>query len=337
MKILSTLSLCFIAVPLMATVNTGELRLKVVDSTGIGIKATVALSSEANQYFSEFTTDADGTAEIKTLPYGVYRLNVEKQGFSSISKTLEIRSAIPVERTLQLAIAPISTVVQVSGAGTLIDPNRPSSIMQIGSTQIEDRVASLPGRSVQDLVNSQSGRLYEGNAVLHPRGSEYQTQLVVDGIPLTDNRSPGFGPEIEADDLDSISIYTAGIPAEYGRKLGGVVELNTRHQAQAGLHGQLVLGGGSYDTLQSFGLLQDTWGKNTLSASASGSGTSHYLNPVVPAFATRAVDAPMPSSAIVLVAARRMAARLSPVFGRGMTAYSVCSSRNFTETIGSLR
>jgi hypothetical protein len=31
-----------------------------------------------------------------------------------------------------------------------------------------------------------------------------------------------------------------------------------------------------------------------------------------------AVDAPTPSSAIVLVAARRMAARLSPVFGRGM-------------------
>ena len=63
MKILSTFSQCFIAVPLMAQVNTSELRLKVIDSTEIGIiKATVALSSEANQYFSEFTTDTDGTA-----------------------------------------------------------------------------------------------------------------------------------------------------------------------------------------------------------------------------------------------------------------------------------
>jgi hypothetical protein len=282
MKIFCTFALCFIAAPLVAQVSTGELRLKVTDSTGLGLKATVALSSEANQYFRDFTTDADGTAEIKTLAYGVYRLNIEKQGFSPISSMLEIRSAIPVQRTLQLAIAPINTVVQVSDTGTLLDPNRPSSIMQIGSAQIADRVASLPGRSVQDLVNSQPGWLYEGNAVLHPRGSEYQTQLVVDGIPLTDNRSPGFGPEIEADDLDSVSIYTAGIPAEYGRKLGGVVELNTRSEPQAGLHGQVVLGGGSYDTLQSFGQLQDTWGKNTLSAGASGSGTSHYLNPVVP-------------------------------------------------------
>jgi hypothetical protein len=282
MKMLPIFSLCFIAVPLMAQVNTGELRLKVTDSTGLGLKATVALSSKASQYFSELTTDADGTARIKTLAYGVYRLDIEKRGFSSISNTLEIRSEIPVERTLQLAIAPVDTVIQVSDAGTLLDPNGPSSIMHIGSAQIEDRVASLPGRSVQDLINSQPGWLYEGNAVLHPRGSEYQTQLVVDGIPLTDNRSPGFGPEIEADDLDSVNIYTAGFPAEYGRKLGGVVELNTRHEVQAGLHGQLVLGGGSYDTLQSFGQLQDTWGKNTVLASASGSGTSHYLNPVVP-------------------------------------------------------
>jgi hypothetical protein len=44
------------------------------------------------------------------------------------------------------------------------------------------------------------------------------------------------------------------------------------------------------------------------------------------AFATLAVDALTPSSAIVLMAARRMAARLTPVFGRGMAAHSVCST-----------
>jgi hypothetical protein len=282
MKIFATFHLCCIGRPLVAQVNTGELRLRVTDATGLGLRATVALSSEANQYFGELTTNADGTVEIKTLAYGVYRLEIQKQGFSCVSNTLEIRSAIPVERTIQLVIARTNTVIEVSDAGTLLDPNRPSSITQIGSSQIQDRVTSLPGRSVQDLVNSQPGWLYEGNAVLHPRGSEYQTQFVVDGIPLTDNRSPAFGSEIEADDLDSVSIFTAGIPAEYGRKLGGVVELNTRGEAQAGLRGQLVLGGGSYDTLQSFGQLQDTWGKNTFSASASNSSTSHYLNPVVP-------------------------------------------------------
>ncbi len=90
---------------------------------------------------------------------------------------------------------------------------------------------------MQDLVNSQPGWLYEGNAVLHPRGAEYQTQFVVDGIPLTDNRSPGLGPEIDADDVDSVSVYTAGIPAEFGRKMGGVIEVNTLKEAKPGMHG----------------------------------------------------------------------------------------------------
>ena len=176
----------------------------------------------------------------------------------------------------------MNTSVAVNAEQTLIDPDLPSSIMQIGSKQIEDRVQSLPGRSVQDLVNTQPGWLYEGNAVLHPRGSEYQTQFVIDGIPLTDNRSPSFGPEIGADDLESMSIYTAGFPAEYGRKMGGVVELNTKRNLNEGLHGQVILSGGTYDTLGGYGQLQDTWGKNTLGGTASGGRSSHYLNPVVP-------------------------------------------------------
>ena len=95
---------------------------------------------------------------------------------------------------------------------------------------------------------TQPGWLYEGNAVLHPRGSEYQTQFVLDGIPLLDNRSPSFGPEIEANDLDSVSIYTAGFPAEYGRKLGGVIELDSHPHDSHGTHGLIVVDRGSYNT-----------------------------------------------------------------------------------------
>jgi hypothetical protein len=136
---------------------------------------------------------------------------------------------------------------------------------------------------MQDLVNSEPGWLYEGNSVLHPRGSEYQTQFVVDGIPLTDNRSPSFGPEpAEADDVESLTIYTAGIPAEFGRKMGGVVEVNTLKHEDPGFHGQLTLFGGTYDTAGISTEDQYTWKGNTLGISASGDMTGHYLNPVVP-------------------------------------------------------
>ena len=176
----------------------------------------------------------------------------------------------------------MSHCVTVIAPNPLIDAVEPGSVSQIGTEFIQNRLSSIPGRDLQDLVNSQPGWVYEGNAVLHPRGSEYQTQFVVDGIPLTDNRSPSFGPEIEADDVESMSIFTAGIPAEYGRKMGGVVEVNTLQDSQPGFHGEAVLSGGSFDSAGAFGKGQYTWGKNTIGGSANGSMTEHYLNPVVP-------------------------------------------------------
>ena len=105
----------------------------------------------------------------------------------------------------------------------------------------------------------------------------------MDGIPLTDNRSPSFGPEpAEADDVESLTIYTAGIPAEFGRKMGGVVEINTLKDQDPGFHGQLTLFGGTYDTAGINTQDQYTWDKNTFGLSASGNMTGHYLNPVVP-------------------------------------------------------
>jgi hypothetical protein len=261
--------------------NSGELRMKVVDPSGLGVKTTVRIISEANQYRNTLATNDKGELDVHRLPYGIYQLEVRRPGFAAVSESVEIRSSIPTEYTIQLKLPSVSQSVSVTAANTLIDPDQAGYISQLGSGLIQDRLSSLPGRSLQDLVNSQPGWLYEGNAVLHPRGSEYQTQFVVDGIPLTDNRSPSFGPEIEADDLQSMTIYTAGIPAEYGRKMGGVVELNTIQDSQPGFHGDAVLSGGSFDTAGAFFKGEYVWGQNTFGVSASGDGTAHYLNPVV--------------------------------------------------------
>jgi outer membrane cobalamin receptor len=266
----------------LGQVNSGELRLKVTDPTGLGVKASAQLVSSGNQYNNTFTTNDSGFADLIRLPYGVYVVTVTASGFSPLEKTIQIGSAFPVDSTIKLEVAPVTAVVNVNDANTLIDPDLPSSIMEIGTKQIEDRVGSLPGRSVQDLVNTQPGWLYEGNAVLHPRGSEYETQFIVDGVPLTDNRSPSFGPEIEADDIDSMSIYTAGFPAEFGRKMGGVVQIDTSRETDPGLHGKFVFAGGGYNTANGYGQVQQKWGNNLIGGSAAGSMTSHYLNPVVP-------------------------------------------------------
>jgi hypothetical protein len=268
---------------MFAQSTTGELRLTVTDPAGLGLKGTVELVSRGVGYNETLTTDDQGKLDAKRLPYGIYQMQIVAKGFATAVDPVEIRSALPLDRTIKLQVASVSESVKVTDNNTLMDPYRPGSVNEIGKDAIQDRLTAIPGRSIQDLVNSQPGWLYEGNAVLHPRGSEYQTQFVVDGIPLTDNRSPSFGPEpAEADDVESLKIYTAGIPAEYGRKMGGVVEINTLRNTDPGLHGNLTLFGGSYDTGSASTKDQYTWGKNTVGVSASGNMTSHYLNPVVP-------------------------------------------------------
>jgi hypothetical protein len=278
-------ALLFLSLAALAQSNSGELRLKITGPDGRPIKASIELSSDATQFHRSFSADDSGQLTARNLPFGLYRLKVQDQGFAPYDGLLEIRSALPTEYAVKLSIASVSTAVQVTAETTLLDPDRAGASNHIDQQEIADRPASIPGRTMADLVNSQPGWLYEGNAVLHPRGSEYQTQFVVDGIPLTDNRSPSFGPEIEADDVDSLTIYTAGIPAEYGRKMGGVVEVNTlrdTQQADGNLRGDVILSGGSFDTAGAFARLQDTVGKNTFGVSGSGNMTAHYLNPVVP-------------------------------------------------------
>jgi TonB-dependent receptor-like protein len=266
----------------LAQTNHGELRLKVTDPSDSPVKTVIHILSDANGYRAILATNDQGNLTLERLPWGRYRISVEQTGFAPYSEDVDIRSTIPQNFQIQLKLSGASQSVTVAANDTLVDPNQAGSVDQIGTDFIKNRLASVPGRSLQDLVNSQPGWLYEGNAVLHPRGSEYQVQFVVDGVPLTDDRSPSFGPEIEADDVDSVSIYTAGFPAEYGRKMGGIVEVNTQENPQAGFYGDAVLSGGSFASATAFAKAQYTWGKNSFGVSATGSRTDHYLNPVVP-------------------------------------------------------
>src|SRR5580704_13346547 len=168
--------------------NRGELRLRVTDPAGLGIKTTVRITSEANEYRNTLTTTEKGSLNVQRLPFGIYRIEIAQAGFAESAQTVEIHSLIPTELTIRLTLETVQQSVSVTAADTLIDPDQAGLVNQVGSEDIQTRLGSIPGRSIQDLVNSQPGWLYEGNAVLHPRGSEYQTQFVVDGVPLTDNR-----------------------------------------------------------------------------------------------------------------------------------------------------
>jgi hypothetical protein len=259
----------------------GELRLEVHDPQGAAVAPSGELVSEANQFHRTFQVVADGHYVAQDLPFGVYRLSLHAEGFAPWSNLIEIRSEVPVRASVTLGVAPVTTQVQVNDSATLVDPSRTGSIYSIGQQAIEEGLSARPGRSLSDLVNEQPGWLYEGNGTLHPRGSEYDVQYVFDGMPLTQNRSPAFAPAFDADDVESMRVLTANFPAEYGRKLGGIIEVTTVKDVPSGLHGQVDAGGGSFSTVTGSAALSYAAGKNRFSASGNGFHTDRYLDPPV--------------------------------------------------------
>jgi hypothetical protein len=264
-----------------ASSSTGELRLSVTDASGLPVQTAVELISEANQVRETLQTGAEGTLVARRLPFGRYRVEVTRSGFATFTGLVDIQSTLPTEYRVTLTVAPIQTQVTVSPEDTLIDGRQSSTVNRIGADTVQRRISTLPGRSVPDLVNTQPGWLLEANGILHPRGSEYQVQYVVDGLPITDNRSPSFAPEVNADDVHAMSILTAGYPAEYGRKLGGVIEVVTSGEARRGSHNSVVASGGSFGTASGYASSQYGWSRGAAGISGNLARTNRYLDPPV--------------------------------------------------------
>jgi len=65
--------------------DTGELRLAVSDPSGLPIQSAVTLVSEANQLRQNLETEPQGTLVVKRLPFGIYHVDMQRDGFATFS------------------------------------------------------------------------------------------------------------------------------------------------------------------------------------------------------------------------------------------------------------
>jgi hypothetical protein len=272
---------CLSALPAAAQRDRGELQIEVHDPQGAMLSASGELLSEGNQFQLNFTIDDNGRYAALNLAFGVYRVTVSHPGFVSAAQLVEIRSVIPQHLAITLGLKPIETQLQVSETETLIDPSQTNTVYTVGSQTIGEQLSPQPGRGVINVVDAQPGWLQEADGVLHPRGSEYDVQFVVDGLPMTENRSPAFAPPIESSEVESMRVMTAGFPAEYGRKLGGIVEVTSPKNNPPGLHGEFDTEGGSFSTVSGSGALYYARGGNRFSITGDGFHSARYLDPPV--------------------------------------------------------
>jgi len=270
-------SLFFVAMAVQGQRGAGEVRILVRDGSGLPLRASGELASDSAAVRAAFRTGADGRYVARPLVFGSYQLTINCRGFAAYRAVFELSSEVPLNLDVTLTLAGVQTAVTVSDTTTLLSPDAPRN--QVGSAAIEERRASEPGWGVLDLIRTQPGWLLEANGVLHPRGSEYQTQYVVDGLPAVDNRSPVYAPGLETEEIQSVTSLTAGYPAEYGRKLGGVVEVLSRVPDSAGWHGAADWQAGSYGMNGGDASVSYSTGRAYVSAFGQGGVTDRYLDP----------------------------------------------------------
>lgn len=86
------------------------------------------------------------------------------------------------------------------------------------------------------------------NGDLHVRGEHGNLQYRINDVLLPEGIS-GFGQELDTRFVDSVQLVTGSLPAQYGFRTAGVVDIHTKSGTFAN-GGEVQMYGGSYDTLR---------------------------------------------------------------------------------------
>ena len=231
---------------------TGTILGVITDSTGAVMPgATVTLNNTATGLVRAVVTDANGEYTAPSLPTGKYTVKAELSGFKTVTVpdvTLGVDQHFRLN--LKLEIGAVEESVTVTGASPLIQ----TSTSELGTTVSEEQIKTLPlngrnfvnlTRTVPGVVRGVPGANIDGAGSLawrasasfsangqRPRDNNY----MLDGVDNNETwlQTVVLFPSVDA--LDEFKLQTSTYSAEFGRSLGGVVNLQIKSGANK-MHG----------------------------------------------------------------------------------------------------
>lgn len=213
--------------PAYAVEVTGQIRGQVVDTDGLPVPgATVSVASPNYLGGSPAQADDDGYFRFVALPPGEYTVTIARSGFLGYrAEGLLVSSGGTAEFTGVLKLA-------TAGEELTVEYVKPAVDMQKVQTG-----AVLTRETLRDIPNQ--GRSYQGASALAPgvtggsnpnvRGAfDDGNQFYVDGVNNTDPMTGTFSQNMNFDAIEEVQVITGGMDAEYGRSLGGAINIVTR-------------------------------------------------------------------------------------------------------------
>jgi len=242
-------ALIFSALSSFGQARISSVQGTVKDPTGALVPgAKVVVTQPLTHYEQATQTDAQGSFRLVNLPFNTYKVRVEASGFQPLEQSIDLETTLPQTLDLSLSVEEATAAVTVSDNGAMLETDRTSSDTDLSQTILERPLGAAPSRAIESMVASTPGFVTDDNGRMHPRGSESQVQYVVDGVPVTDNMSAIFSTSLDARTLRTVEVLTGGIPAEFGDKLAGIINVNTKSGLEGPTQGGLSFSGGSFST-----------------------------------------------------------------------------------------
>lgn len=217
--------------------TSGTIEGVVSDATGGVLPgAVVRFSNAATGFTRDVTTDEEGRYRGLALPLGTYSITVEMTGFAKGSRdevVLAVGRVLRIDFTLGVTTGERITV----SVGTpVIETTRPEQTALVDQRSVED--LPINGRNFIDFVKlAPTVGIVQG-----PDGAEISVNgqrgiynnVMIDGA---DANNPFFGEQrggqrpkyiISLEAVKEFQVVTDGASAEYGRAVGGFVNMVTK-------------------------------------------------------------------------------------------------------------
>jgi outer membrane receptor protein involved in Fe transport len=128
-------------------------------------------------------------------------------------------------------------LTKLGASSTTIDRTAIETMPQGDNTPVDKIVLQLPGVNYDSAVS---------NPNFHVRGEYANVQTRINGLVLPEGVS-GLGPVIDTNFIGSLSLLTGTLPAQYGLRTAGVLDITSRAFSTPG--GSVSIYGGSNSTI----------------------------------------------------------------------------------------
>ena len=209
--------------------TTGNLFGIVTDGTGAALPGvTVTLTGPNLQGSRSAVTNASGEYQLALLPPGTYRAEFALGGFDTIARS---GIAVSLDNTTRydvtMAMGAVAEAITVTADAVVVDPTSTTVQQNFGTQHLKYAAIGTAGRSYQTVLQQAAG--VAGGSNPQVMGANLgQNNYMLDGVNTTDPVTHTFGSNLPFDAIQEVSIQTLGKDAEYGRAIGGVVNVVTK-------------------------------------------------------------------------------------------------------------